>query len=116
MTDTIGIDISKANHDIYRLSDGKHTRFGNDTAGLKALRKWLGKNPARAVYEATGRYHRDLERERERAGQGQPGAGQALRSGHGAHGENRPGGCGDARPHGLASRPRSKTDQDRGDA
>lgn len=61
MDDTIGIDISKDNLDIYRLSDGKHARFGNDSAGLKALMKWVGKTEVRAVYEATGRYHRDLE-------------------------------------------------------
>lgn len=61
MDDTIGIDISKDSLDIHRLSDGQHVRFGNDTAGLKALMKWVGKAPVRAVYEATGRYHRDLE-------------------------------------------------------
>lgn len=61
MDDTIGIDISKDTLDIHRLSDGKHMQFGNDAAGLKALMKWIGKAPARAVYEATGRYHRDLE-------------------------------------------------------
>ncbi|MFQ8434031.1 hypothetical protein [Amaricoccus sp. W119] len=57
----IGIDISKTTLDIYRLSDGKRARFGNDAAGLKAMRKWLGRKPLRVVYEATGRYHRDLE-------------------------------------------------------
>jgi transposase len=70
MNDTIGVDISKANLDIYRLSDGKHAQFANDAAGLKALRRWLGKVLARIVYEATGRYHRDLERELEKAGHG----------------------------------------------
>lgn len=61
MTDTIGIDISKTTLDIYRISDGKRARFGNDASGLKAMRKWLGAAPLRVVYEATGRYHRDLE-------------------------------------------------------
>lgn len=61
MDDTIGIDISKDNLDIHRLSDGQHVRFSNDIAGLKALTKWVGKAAVRAVYEATGRYHRDLE-------------------------------------------------------
>lgn len=61
MNDTIGIDVSKTTLDIYRLSDGKRARFGNDTAGLKAMRKWLGPRSLRVVYEATGRYHRDLE-------------------------------------------------------
>ena len=55
MTDTIGIDISKTTLDIYRLSDGKRARFGNDASGLKAMRKWLGAAPLRVVYEATGR-------------------------------------------------------------
>jgi len=61
MQDTIGIDISKDTCDIHRLSDRRHERFGNDKAGLAALRRWIGKAPVRVVYEATGRYHRDLE-------------------------------------------------------
>ncbi|MBD3763433.1 MAG: IS110 family transposase [Rhodobacterales bacterium] len=61
MQDTIGIDISKDTFDIHRLSDRRHERFGNDKAGLKALQRWIGKAPVRVVYEATGRYHRDLE-------------------------------------------------------
>jgi transposase len=61
MQDTIGVDISKDTLDIHRLSDGRHARFGNDKAGLCALRRWIGKAPVRIVYEATGRYHRDLE-------------------------------------------------------
>lgn len=61
MQDTIGIDISKDTFDIHRLSDRRHERFGTDKAGLAALRRWIGKTPVRIVYEATGRYHRDLE-------------------------------------------------------
>lgn len=61
MQDTIGIDISKDTLDIHRQSDGRHARFGNDKAGLAALRRWIGKAPVRVVYEATGRYHRDME-------------------------------------------------------
>lgn len=61
MHDTIGIDISKDTFDIHRLSDRRHERFGTDKAGLAALRRWIGKAPVRVVYEATGRYHRDLE-------------------------------------------------------
>jgi len=61
MQDTIGIDISKDTFDIHRLSDRRHERFGSDKAGLAALRRWVGKAPVRVVYEATGRYHRDLE-------------------------------------------------------
>jgi len=61
MNDTIGIDISKDTLDIHRLSDGTRSQFGNDSSGLGTLRRWIGKVPVRVVYEATGRYHRDLE-------------------------------------------------------
>ena len=61
MHDTIGVDISNDTLDIHRLSDGKHIRFGNDKAGLAALRRWIGKTRVRVVYESTGRYHRDME-------------------------------------------------------
>lgn len=61
MQDTIGIDISKDTVDVHRLSDGKHRQFDNDKAGLRALCRWIGNSPFRVVYEATGRYHRDLE-------------------------------------------------------
>ncbi|MEO1960382.1 MAG: transposase [Paracoccus sp. (in: a-proteobacteria)] len=68
MQDTIGIDISKDTLDIHRQSDGRHARFGNDKAGLAALRRWIGKTPVRVVYEATGRYHRDMEAALDAAG------------------------------------------------
>lgn len=68
MSDTIGIDISKDTLDIYRLSDSKHARFGNERAGRDALRHWIGVTPVRIVYEATGCYHRDLERALEAVG------------------------------------------------
>lgn len=61
MNDTIGVDISKTNLDAWRLSDRKHMRFSNDPAGLKSLCKWLGSVPVKVIYEATGRFHRDLE-------------------------------------------------------
>jgi transposase len=61
MQDTVGIDISKDIVDVHRLSDGKHRQFDNDKAGLRALCRWIGNSPFRVVYEATGRYHRDLE-------------------------------------------------------
>jgi transposase len=70
MNDTVGIDISKADLNVWRLSDGGHAQFGNDAAGLKALRKWLGRESVRVVYEATGRYHRDLEASLSAAGHG----------------------------------------------
>ncbi|HSM19858.1 MAG TPA: IS110 family transposase [Hyphomicrobiales bacterium] len=68
MHETIGIDVSKDTIDVHRLSDAQHARFGNDKAGLAALRRWIGKSPVRIVYEATGRYHRDLERALDAAG------------------------------------------------
>jgi len=68
MQDTIGIDISKDTLDIHRQSDGRHARFGNDKAGLAALRRWIGKTPVRVVFEATGRYHRDMEAALDAAG------------------------------------------------
>lgn len=49
MQDTVGIDISKATLDVHRQSDGRHARFGNDKAGLRALRRWIGKAPARVA-------------------------------------------------------------------
>ncbi|MBW6495629.1 MAG: IS110 family transposase [Burkholderiaceae bacterium] len=70
MNDTIGVDISKASLDVWRLSDRKHMRFSNDVSGLKALCKWLGTVPIRIVYEATGRFHRDLEAVLSKAGHG----------------------------------------------
>lgn len=70
MNDTIGIDVSKDTVDAHRLSDGKHSQFANDATGLRALCRWLGRQPVRIVYEATGRYHRDLEQKLGSAGHG----------------------------------------------
>jgi len=70
MNDTIGIDVSKDTVDAHRLSDGKHNEFTNDATGLRALCRWLGRQPVRIVYEATGRYHRDLEQKLGSAGHG----------------------------------------------
>ena len=61
MTDTIGIDISKDHLDAHRLSDEKCAQFANTKAGLKTLNKWIGCTSHRVVYEATGRYHREME-------------------------------------------------------
>lgn len=66
---TIGVDISKAHLDVYRLPDKASRRFTNDKAGLKALVKWLGEEPVeRIVFEATGRYHRHFQRAMANAG------------------------------------------------
>lgn len=60
--DTIGVDISKAHLDAFRLEDGAAHRFENSAAGFRALRKWLGKAPvARIVFEPTGPYHKAFE-------------------------------------------------------
>jgi transposase len=61
--DTIGIDVSKATLDVHRLSDGKMTSFSNDTAGFKQLSSLCKETVViRVVYEATGAYHKGLER------------------------------------------------------
>jgi transposase len=61
--DTIGIDISKATLDIHRLSDGNVTSFSNCPAGFKELSRFCAETAVtRVVYEATGAYHRGLER------------------------------------------------------
>ena len=70
MNDTIGIDVSKDTLDVHRLSDGKHIRFRNNGPGLRDLGRWVGRQAVRIVYEATGRYHRELERTLGSAGHG----------------------------------------------
>ncbi len=49
MNDTIGVDISKASLEVWRLCDRKHMRFSNDKLGLGELCRWLGPNPIRVV-------------------------------------------------------------------
>lgn len=61
MTKTIGIDISKATLDAYRMDDGAHAQFQNDNRGRRALLKWIGGSVELVVFQATGAYHRDLE-------------------------------------------------------
>lgn len=59
---TIGVDISKATLDVYRLSDGAAAQFSNDNTGFRALKSWLHDHTiARIVYEPTGPYHRNFE-------------------------------------------------------
>ena len=58
-----GIDISKATLDVYLHPEGGYRRFNNDKTGWRALRGWVAKaEPEHVVYEATGRYHKGLER------------------------------------------------------
>ena len=68
---TIGIDVSKETIDVHRLPDGERRQFANDKTGLAAFLRWLdrsGEPPARIVFEATGAYHRALERRLAEAG------------------------------------------------
>lgn len=68
MQDTIGIDVSKASLDAFRLSNGERRQFANDRSGCAALRRWLGREAPRVVFEPTGAYHRLLEQTLSRAG------------------------------------------------
>lgn len=62
--DSIGIDISKDMLDVHRLVTGTVAQFPNSADGLRKLHRWIGKEmPELVVYEATGIYHRTLERE-----------------------------------------------------
>lgn len=59
----IGIDISKDHLDIHRLRDALSMRVDNTKTGHKQLVNWLQVDmPVRVVFEATGSYHRKLER------------------------------------------------------
>jgi len=58
-----GIDVSKAHLDVYLHPEGSHRRFNNDKTGWRALRLWLADaHLDGVVYEATGRYHKGIER------------------------------------------------------
>jgi transposase len=60
---TAGIDISKDRLDVHVLPNGNERSFANDAKGLRELIRWLKPlSPERIVYEATGAYHRLLER------------------------------------------------------
>ena len=60
---TIGIDISKLNLDVAVHPTGEVCQFRNDKKCHKALIKWLGQFDLKCViFEATGIYHRGLER------------------------------------------------------
>ena len=60
---TIGIDISKALLDVAPYPGGEVHQFSNDKKGHKALVRWLGAFDVKLiVFEATGAYHRGLER------------------------------------------------------
>jgi len=58
-----GIDVSKAHLDVYLHPDGSSHRFNNTKSGWCALRKWLLICDLQGVvYEATGSYHKGIER------------------------------------------------------
>lgn len=59
---TIGVDISKAHLDVYRLPDEARGQFDNNAGGFRDLVKWIGTlSVERIVYEPTGSYHLDME-------------------------------------------------------
>ena len=59
----IGIDVSKAQFDIFVSNGQTHTCRPNTARGIKALIKDLSKLPAcMVVFEATGFYHKALEK------------------------------------------------------
>ena len=63
MQDTIGLDISKDHLDVFALSDMHHGRFANDSAGCLALARCVEElGGPLVVFEATGGYHRSVER------------------------------------------------------
>src|SRR4051794_6212048 len=58
-----GIDISKDHLDAATHPGGETRRFTNDRTGHTALLRWLERNDVQqVVFEATGPYHRTLER------------------------------------------------------
>lgn len=65
---TIGVDISKDFLDSHRYPDGEACQFTNDTAGFKALIKWIRANVARIMLEPTGPCHGAMERTLAKAG------------------------------------------------
>lgn len=62
LSQTIGIDISKAALDCHAHPAGIDRQFSNTAKGHKALIAWAGQwQVERIAYEATGTYHRALE-------------------------------------------------------
>src|SRR5215213_4297859 len=58
-----GVDISKDHLDACLYPGGQARRFTNDAKGHRALITWLSPHKVvRVVFEATGAYHRALER------------------------------------------------------
>lgn len=56
-----GIDVGKSKLDAHILGPGLDRQFDNSPTGLRGLRDWLLRHGvSRAVFEPTGRNHRDL--------------------------------------------------------
>ncbi len=56
-----GIDVGKEKLDAHIVEGSLQRQFNNDKCGRRALRNWLLKHRVnRAVFEPTGRYHRNL--------------------------------------------------------
>lgn len=69
LAQNVGVDIAKDGLDVAFYPAGETARFANDAKGLRALIKWLApRRVARVVFEATGAYHRLLERTLAQAG------------------------------------------------
>ena len=68
MQPTIGLDISKDRIDAFAPEAGVHRAFDNSATGRRALLVWIvSLGRPLAVFEPTGGYHRDLERDLARA-------------------------------------------------
>ena len=66
---TIGIDISKDHLDVYVHPEGASQQFTNDPAGHARLIAWITpRKPIRIIYEATGAYHRGVQKALAKAG------------------------------------------------
>lgn len=68
MQNVIGVDVSKARLDAYCSMRSEHKQFLNNAVGLAALFRWASGSCAFIVFEASGAYHRDLERMLSRRG------------------------------------------------
>lgn len=65
----IGIDIAKAQFDVFELDGQNHTTRPNSPQGIKGLVADLSKlGNCQVIFEATGRYHKALERALAKAG------------------------------------------------
>lgn len=67
--DTIGIDVSKATLDVFWQSHQTTKTLPNSEEGFAQLCAWLGKHrEVLIIFEATGAYHRGLERHLSKTG------------------------------------------------